>query len=268
MTTSVKAQARRAERSDAAEWGARAGLVARGLLWLSLGLVAGRIAAGGGGKADKGGALRALRDQPFGQALLIAMAIGFAAHAVFRLLEGTVGRTDEDDDRKRALKRAWSLVRVLIYGSLAVTTLGFALGGGGSSDDAKGPTATLMGMTGGRWLVGLIGAGLLLGGLVVGFRALRHDFTDKLRMPGGRTGTVVKRVGAAGLTGRGLVYALVGSFLVEAAVTTDPGKAKGLDESLRTLAAQPFGAVLLWLAVAGLLAFAVWSFLEARYRDL
>lgn len=267
MTTSVTGQARKAEQSNAARWGARAGLVARGLLWLSLGLVAGRVALGGGGKANKEGAFQALRDQPLGKVLLVAMAIGFAAHAVFRLLEGTVGRRDEDDDRKRALKRAWSLFRVLIYGSLAVTTFGFAAGSGSSSDNAKGPTSRLMGMTGGRWLVGLIGVGLVVGGLTVGVRALRQDFTKKLNMPGGRTGEVVKVLGAAGLTGRGLVYALIGSFLVQAAVTVDPGKAKGLDDSLRMLAAQPFGAVLLWLAVAGLLAFAVWSFLEARYRE-
>jgi hypothetical protein len=267
MTTSVTGQARKAEQSDVARWGARAGLVARGLLWLSLGLVAGRVALGGGGKANKGGALQALRDQPLGKVLLVAMAIGFAAHAVFRLLEGTVGRRDEDDERKRNLKRVWSLCRVLIYGSLAVTTLGFAAGSGGSSDDAKGPTGRLMGMSGGRWLVGLIGIALVVGGLIVAFRALRHDFTEKLRMPGGRPGEVVKVVGSAGLTGRGLVYALVGSFLVQAAATVDPNKAKGLDDSLRTLAAQPFGAGLLWFAVCCLLAFALWSFLDARYRE-
>ncbi|MDX6267073.1 MAG: hypothetical protein QOD70_1813, partial [Frankiales bacterium] len=35
-----------------------------------------------------------------------------------------------------------------------------------------------------------------------------------------------------------------------------------------TLARQPYGTVLLWVAVAALLSFAVWSFLEARYREL
>jgi hypothetical protein len=51
-------------------------------------------------------------------------------------------------------------------------------------------------------------------------------------------------------------------------VTFDPDKAKGLDEALKTLAGQPFGEVLLLVAVAGLLSFAAWSFVEARYREL
>jgi hypothetical protein len=265
----LKHVARKAEDSQTAEWGARAGLVARGLLWFAVGLLAAGIAAGGGGggRADKQGALTAMRDQPFGKVLLVLLAAAFAAHAAFRVLEGTVGHRDEDDERKKWLKRAWSLCRAVIYGFLAATTISFLATGGGS-DSAKRPTAEVMDLPAGRWLVGLVGAGVVVAGLVMAVRGVRQDFTDKLRLPGGRMRPVVERTGAVGLAGRGLVYALVGSFLVEAAWSFDPNKAKGLDEALRSLAEQPFGEVLLWLAVTGLLAFALWSFLEARYRRL
>jgi len=265
--TTVKQAARKAENSDAAEVGARAGLGARGLLWLVVGILAGQVALGGSAKADRGGALQALREQPFGKLLLVVLAASFAAHAAFRLLEGTVGRRDEDDDRKRMLKRAWSLCRVVIYGFFAVSTVKFLFSGGGSGD-AKGATSRFMELPAGRTLVGVVGAGVVIGGLVQAVRGFREDFTSKLDMPSGTMGTVVKRVGAAGLIGRGLVYALIGSFLVEAAVTFDPNKAKGLDQALKTLADQPFGTALLLVAVAGLLSFAAWSFLEARYRDI
>lgn len=264
----LKHAARKAEDSTAAEWGARAGLVARGLLWLVVGVLATNVALGGGGRADKQGALAAIRDQPFGKLLLVVLAVAFAAHAVFRLLEGTVGRRDEQDDRKRMLKRAWSLCRVVVYGFFAYSTARFlaAGGGGGGGDNAKKPTAQVMELPAGRWLVGLVGAGIVIAGLVMAVRAFKQDFTDKLRLPGGTARTVVERVGTAGLAGRGLVYALIGTFLVQAAVTYDPAKAKGLDEALKTLAGQPFGQVLLLAAAACLLAFAAWSFLEARYR--
>src|SRR5690349_10665022 len=108
MNPTVKHAARQAESSDSIEWGARAGIAARGLLWMVIGLLAIGICFGRGGKADKKGALAAIRDQPLGKALLVAVAVGFAAHAVFRVLEGTVGRREEDDDRKRLLKRVWS----------------------------------------------------------------------------------------------------------------------------------------------------------------
>lgn len=265
--TTVKQAARQAEQSDAAEWGARSGLVARGLLWLIVAILAGQVAAGGSAKADRGGALQTLKDQPFGQVVLVVLAAAFAAHTVFRLLEGTVGRREEKDDRKRLLKRAWSLCRVVIYGFFAVSTVRF-LFSGSSSGDASGPTADVMKLPAGRLLVGLVGAAIVIGGVVQAVRGFREDFTKKLNMPGGAMCSVVKRIGAAGLIGRGLVYALLGSFLVEASVTYDPDKAKGLDQALKTLARQPFGTALLLVAVASLLAFSLWSFLEARYRDV
>jgi hypothetical protein len=263
--TDVKQAARRAEDSEAAEWGARSGLVARGLLWFVVAVLAAQVAAGGNERADRGGALQALKDQPLGTVLLVALAVAFAAHAVYRLLEGTVGRREEHDDRKRLLKRAWSLCRVVVYGSFAVSTVTFLVTGS-SREDASKPTARVMELPAGRLLVLLLGVAVVVSGLVQAVRGVREDFTKKLDMPSGWQATAVKRVGAAGLLGRGLVYVLLGSFLVQAAVAFDPDKAKGLDDSLKSLAHQPFGTVLLLLAVACLLSFALWSFVEARYR--
>jgi hypothetical protein len=265
--TSLAHAARRAHGSEAADWGARSGLVARGVLWLVVGLLAGNVALGGHDQADKNGALETLRGQPFGGALLVVLAVAFAAHAVFRVLEGTVGRRDEDDDGKRWLKRTWSLCRAAVYFFLAGSTVKLLLSGGGNENASK-PTAQVMGWPAGRWLVGAVGVGVVVAGLVMIVRGVREDFTDKLKMPGGAMRGVVEKVGTAGLAGRGLVYALVGGFLVQAAATFDPQKAKGLDASLKTLARQPYGTVLLWAAVAALLSVAAWSFLEARYREL
>lgn len=265
--TSLTQAARQAHDSDAAEWGARSGLVARGLLWLTIGLLAAGVAVGLADRADRGGALDTLKDQPFGKILLIVMALAFAAHAVFRLLEGTVGRREEKEGRKRYLKRAWSLCRVVIYGSFAVAAVKVLISGPGS-EDASGPTARVLSLPLGRWLVAALGAGLIVGGIVQAARGVKQDFTKKLTMPGGRMRKVVKGAGGAGLIGRGLVYALIGTFLVSAAVKADANKAKGLDAALKTLAEKPFGTVLLLTAATGMLAFALWSFLEARYRDV
>jgi hypothetical protein len=263
--TDVKQAARRAEDSDAAEWGARAGLVARGLLWFVVAVLAAQVAAGGHERADRGGALQALKDQPLGTAVLVVLALAFAAHAGYRLLEGTVGRREETDDRTRLLKRGWSLCRVVVYGFFAVSTVTFLVSGG-SHEDASKPTAKVMELPAGRALVLAVGVAVVVGGLAQAVRGAREDFTKKLDMPSGWKATAVKRLGAAGLAGRGLVYVLLGSFLVQSAVAFDPDKAKGLDDSLKTLARQPFGTALLLVAVASLLSFALWSFLEARYR--
>ena len=258
--SNVKQRAQQAESSDQAEWGARAGIVARGLLWLVVGLLAVQVALGDNAQADKGGALRAMKDQPLGAVLLVALAAAFAAHAAYRVLEGTVGRRDEDHV---ALKRAWSWCRVVVYGFLAASTVTFLLSGK-SDGNAKGPTAKVLEMPGGRVLVLAIGLGIVVGGIVQAWRGLSGSITDSLK----GEPSWVDKVAAVGLLGRGAVYVLVGSFLVHAGWTADPDKAKGLDEALKSLTQQAFGSFLLLVTAVGLLAFAAWSFLEARYRDL
>ena len=63
-----------------------------------------------------------------------------------------------------------------------------------------------------------------------------------------------------------VAYAIVGILVLVAAITFDPNKAGGLDDALRTLAAQPFGAVLLVIVALGLAAYGVYCFFEARCR--
>lgn len=257
MSTLAQA-ARRAHRSEPAEWGARSGLVARGLLWLVVGLLAADVALGGHDQADKSGALETLKDQPLGVPLLVVVALAFAAHAAFRLLDAAVG--------EEGWKRLWQLARAIVYGFLAGSTVKLLVSGP-SQENAARPTAQVMGWPAGRVVVGLVGAGVVVAGLVMAVRGVRQDFSDKISLPR-KHRAAVERVGMAGLLGRGLVYALLGSFLVDAALRFDPHKAKGLDAALKTVARQPFGAVLLWVAVAALLSYALWSFCEARYRNL
>src|SRR3954452_2334646 len=85
MTTSSTAQtgriqARRAARGSAMEYAARAGFTARGVIYLLVGVLALQIAFGDGGRqADRGGALAALADKPFGSVVLWALGIGSSA---------------------------------------------------------------------------------------------------------------------------------------------------------------------------------------------
>lgn len=224
---------------------------------------------GGSEQTDQGGALRAVSDTPFGTVLLVVLAVGFLGHALWRLLNAAIGHRDERKPKKRWLARAGSLVRGLVYGALGLATVRFLLGGSGQ-DQTRSLTARLMAETGGRMLVGVLGLVLVGVGIAMGVKGVRHDHAEKLqtsRMPAGLRSPAVK-IGVVGLLGRGAVLALVGAFLVRAAVLFDPREAKGLDAALQTVAAQPYGQVLLALAVLGVLAYAVWSFVEAAYRRL
>jgi len=265
--TDVMDRAREAQDSQTVDWLARLGLASRGVIWLIVGLLAVQVARGNSTHADKNGALHAIADKPFGEVLLVVLAVGFLGYASWRLLEGAVGQRDEQDDRKRWAKRLASLFRGGVYLFLAGSTAKFLFSQSGS-DKTKPLTARVMAEPGGRVLVFAVGAGLVIGGIAMAVRGIKQKFEKLIegwKMPDGLR-TTTKVVGTAGLVSRGFVFALIGFFLIDAAYRFDPQKAKGLDASLKTLAGQPFGQVLLFAAAVGLLAFAVWSFIEARYR--
>ena len=201
--------ARRVHNSTAVEWLARLGLVARGIVWLVVGALAVRVALGDNAEADKNGALKTIADKPFGHLLLVVLVVGFVGYGGWRLLEGAVGHTDQDEGRKRWSKRGTSLFRGAVYLGLAISTLRFLVSGGGS-DNTQPLTARVMGATGGRALVFVIGAGVIVGGIAMGGRAFRQKFEDNLdmsAMPSGlRSATSV--LGTAGIASRGLVFAL------------------------------------------------------------
>ncbi|GAC1445146.1 MAG: DUF1206 domain-containing protein [Mycobacteriales bacterium] len=264
----TKRVAKKAENSAAVAWLARLGLVSRGIVWLTVGLLAAQVALGSNKKADKNGALQTIVDKPFGHPLLAVLVIGFLGYAVWRLLEAAVGHTEEEG-RKRWTQRGASLFRGLIYLGLALSTAKFLVGGGGK-DKTEPLTARVMKTTGGRDLVFIVGVGVIVGGLTMVVQAFRHSFEDKLDM--GRMSSSLRSsttvLGTAGIAARGLVFALIGGFLLDAAVRFQPAKAKGLDASLKAVGQQPFGRLLLFAAALGLLAFSLWSFIEARYRKI
>jgi hypothetical protein len=67
---------------------------------------------------------------------------------------------------------------------------------------------------------------------------------------------------------RGAVAVTAGVFLVVAAVDASPQQAKGVDSALRALARTPLGPWLLVAVAAGLAVFGLYSFCEARWRDV
>ena len=264
----AKQTAREAEDSKPVEWLARLGLFGRGVLYTVVAVLAVQVALGYGGRADRNGALQAIKHKPLGTTLLLVLAVGFAGYALWRLLQAAVGHRDEEG-RKRWGKRFVSLTRGVVYTVLTYSTVRFVLTDQ-AKDQTKPFTARVMDMPGGQLLVGAVGVGLVVGGLVLAYRGVKEKCLERVDLAGapGVVRAVAGPVGIVGHVARGVVFALLGGFLVQAAVTFDPNKAKGVDAALKTLAHEPYGQVLLVLVGVGLLAFGLWSFLESRYRRI
>jgi Domain of Unknown Function (DUF1206) len=269
---SARYAGRRAVNSTTVRVLARAGLAARGVLYMIIGWIAVEIAFGHSRQqADQTGALHALAATPVGGVLLWLLAIGFIGMAVWRLSEAGYGAPGANG--RKATARVAALGKAVVAGVIAYGAFTFALGAGShqSSDtESVDVTATLMRHSGGRILVVVIGLAFIAGGLVVAYRAWRKQFLRELALGQMRPGVrrVVQWLGEFGGIARGVVFITVGVFLIDAAADAQPGKAKGLDSSLRALAATPLGPWLLVLVALGLIMFGAFSCCQARWERL
>jgi hypothetical protein len=263
----VAGQARRASATPAARALARAGLTARGIIYILIGWVAVLVALGHSSReADQQGALQLLAGKPYGLVSLWLLGIGFAAYALWRLSEAAFGVTGDSD---RAGPRLKSLGRALVYAGFAYLTFKVISGAHGSQTrQQQDVTATAMQHPAGRWLVGIAGLVIVVIGAVLVVEGVRRKFMKYLRTPqmSARARRVVTVLGVVGTVARGLVFALAGVLVLEAAVTHQPSKSGGIDKALLTLRDQPFGEFLMMLAALGLLAFGIYGLCEARWR--
>lgn len=256
---------------------ARSGLVAKGLSYGLVGVLAVKLALGDGGKAtSRQGALQTLAQHTFGKIVLALLACGLAAYAIWRFVQAAAERDDEGGEKgklKKWGKRAGYVGRGLIYAGLTVSAVKILLGGGGGQSQnqkAHHTTATIFGWPGGRWLVGAAGIVIIGVGLWNVYRGISKKFEDKWR-----TGAMshLQRTwgGSAGVVGhlaRGVVFGLIGIFVTKAAIDYNPKDAIGLDGALHKLVAASYGPYLLGVTAAGLVCYGLFCLVDARYRDI
>lgn len=243
---------------------ARFGYAGSGLVHLVIGWIALQVALGGSSEdADQGGALEVLRAAPLGAALLWFCVVGFAALALFQVLEGVVGGGELSD-------RAKALGRGVLYGALGLTAFTVARGGSGDSEESTSEiSTTLMSAPAGQLLVAAVGLGVAAGGVYHVYKGLTQKFTEDLvSTGGGELGRGVTVAGVLGYAAKGVALLVVGGLFVLAAWQRDPEEAGGLDSALRSLADSALGTVLLLVVALGLVLYGVYSFARARYARL
>ena len=252
---------------------ARVGLVAKGVSYALVGVLAIKLAADSGGKAtSRQGALHTLAQHSFGKFVLVVLAFGFAAYAVWRFAQAFFDKNNDGDGAKGLAKRVGYLGRGAIYAGLTYSTIKILSGSAEQSQNQKAhkTAATVLSWPAGKWLVGAAGLVLIGVGLWNGYRAVEKKFlknwkTEQMSPTAQRWGT---RSGVIGLPARMVVFTLIGIFVVKAAHDYNPSEAIGLDGALQKLASQSYGSWLLGIVAAGLLAYAVFCFFEARYREV
>ena len=252
----------------------RTGFVARGLTYALIGgiCIALALGAGSGGQAaDQQGALNLVASAPLGSVVLVAVAIGLGAYALWHLFLAAVGVGPEGGGGTEAFDRLSNLAGGLVYLSFCALAVRVLVGSAGNQTrQQRHAAAGVLGWPAGRELVGAAGVVLLAICAHQIHSAWKGEFAQENKTgemsPEERRAFMI--LGRAGLISRSLVFALSAYFLIRTAIDFHVSQGVGLDGALADVHRQPFGNVLLVVAGLGLLVFAVFSTLEARRRRL
>ncbi|MFN6536881.1 MAG: DUF1206 domain-containing protein [Nostoc sp. EkiNYC01] len=260
-------------RSSWVERLARFGYVSKGVVYGIVGLLATQAAFGTGGKTtDTQGALETIVNQSFGKFLLILIAIGLIGYVIWRFVQAIKDPENKGNDAKGLAIRIGYAINGVIYAGLALSAVQIVMGkdSGKNSNSTEDWTARLLSQPFGQWLVGTVGVLIIALGFYQFYQAFSGKFRKELNLTelSNTESKWVIRISRFGLAARGIVFCIIGWFLIEAARQSNASAAGGLDEALQTLAQQPNGAWLLGIVALGLVAYGIYTIIQARYRRL
>ncbi len=245
------------------ETAGRIGYAAKGIIYGIIGILAFVAATSDGGKTtDKKGAINSIAEQPFGEVLLIVLGAGLFCYSLFKLVMATL-----NPEGDKPLKRIGNGVTGLIYGGVGFAAIKASMGEK-SADNTEQQASGLMALPFGVWLLAAIGLIILGTGFLQVYKGWTGKFMESLRT--GEMSEKERRTaeisGKIGNISRGVVFVITGGFLLWAAKDHDADKAGGIDQSLQAIASAPYGPILLAATGLGLVAYALFMFVEAKFR--
>jgi len=251
-------------------WLARVGFVAKGVVYIVIGVIAGGVALGMRRRfADAGGALRILVAEPFGRVLLVVVAVGLLGFAAWQTVAAALDVERRGARLNGIAARVGFGVSAIVHAVLGIDALRLAV-----SDHAGRPgvdpirywTSRVLLAPHGTWIVALAGVVVIVFGLDQIRRAYVGDVVGDLEMPaGGAAARWALGAGRLGEAARGVILLVIGGFLLQAAGNGDPRPVGGLTRALRAVD-RAYGPWLLVAVAVGLAAFGVLQILSARYR--
>lgn len=251
---------------------ARFGYASKGAVYVTVGVLASLAAAGlGGNLTDTRGAMRTIELQPFGKVVLVLIAAGLGAYSLWRVVQAVADADRKGREPKGLAVRTGYLCSGLVYAGLAFSAVRILFDASGESrgNSLREWAAFVLSLPFGYLVIDLAGLSVVGFGLYQIYKGLKAKFRKRLKVGelGARDGWAVWS-GRLGYPARGVVFCVIGAYLLRAAFYFNPNEAKGLDGALQALPAQGFGTLPLAVVAVGLVAYGLFAFVEARYRRI
>ncbi len=250
---------------------ARWGFAAKGFVYVLIGILAVMAAVGqGSNNASKQGAAQMIFDQPFGKLLAVLVVIGILSFVVWRFVQAFNSKDTSNSKNKTMLKRARYAFSGFIYLAFAVTLIRMIMGsGGGSGNGRQQLVGKVLEMDFGPFLVAAAGIGVMIAGIYQWIRAYKEEYMEKLSFSGAQSGMRenANKIGKVGYAARGVVWLLVGFFLLQSGLNSDASQAQGSGGAFQTIE-QWGGSWVLLVVALGVIAYGVFMFVKSRYYQV
>jgi Domain of Unknown Function (DUF1206) len=253
-------------------WLGHVGYTAEGAIYLLMGLYA-LVADVERRRQPNGslGTLAALGATPMGKALLALLTLGLAAFALWQLMLAIIDPEHRNDpaSRHRRIVRLGHLFSGVLYsvilGQAVWSLFGFARGDGSGQTQAQW-TSWVVRFPLGRYVVGVVGTGIAVFGCFQFYRALTRDKTKRVDLSRTRLRIVIHVLGVYGFISRGILFGLVGLYLVVAVWRLDARYSGGIAGALSILQRGWYGTWLLGAVAVGLISFGLFQITKERFR--
>jgi hypothetical protein len=252
----------------------RVGYGVRGLIYVTMGLLAVEVALGkGGALASPQGAIAAIGKQPAGLIFLYMVLLGLVSYALWGVVRAVYDPLHKGDDMKGLLARFGFLASAFGYAILVWPTYGYITGASKTASGSSGTQkfiGSIMSMPWGRWAIGVLGLAVLVGGLYQIYLGFKADFDRQFHSYAltREEAKVTTNIARFGTSARGVVFSVVGGLIALAAYQANPSQPIGMDTALATLMHQPYGIWILGIVALGLIAFGFYSMLGALWFRL
>ena len=271
----VKQAKHKIENSNHEEWVeklARAGYFTKGAIYILIGVLSALAAFGAGGQsAGKSEALKVIEEQPFGQVLLVIIAIGFIGYAVWRFVQAFKDTENKGSDTKGMLTRIGYGLSGLLYLGFAFYALKIVFGssssGGGGQSGQQQAIGELLSQPFGQILVGIVAAVTIGKGLYGIYKGISKKFMKDITGVAGKERELYEKAGQIGFIARGVVFGIIGFFFARAALLSSSSEAKGT-EGVFDFLGSAGGPWLMGLIAIGVAAYGVFQIVKAKYKPI
>ena len=265
--------AKRAASNPALELLERLGYVVRGALYAVMGLLALKLvlSVAGGATTDLTGSLVVLVSNSYGKLVLIVVAVGLTAYSVWGFTRAIFDPLHRGSDASGYMARLGFVSSALSYAAIVFFSLQLLAGSGATTNDATHKTiaSVLTHPAGGPLtiLIGLVVIGVALGQFLESYKAtFAGDLKGTEMSPQARD--IAVKLGRFGMFARGVIFLIIGWFVVQAGIHHDPAQTQGFSGAFVFLLAQPYGRILLGVVALGFVALGLHSFACARWIKL